>query len=55
MLFFRCHFERYMALSREGLAVAQPYHEERPMLSTTVLRGVPGGPGCRSATLIAKA
>src|SRR5258708_12610943 len=29
MICFRCHFERYMALSCRGLAVAQPYHEER--------------------------
>ncbi len=27
---YQCHFERYMALSCRGLAVAQPYHEERP-------------------------
>src|SRR5260370_36249504 len=30
MICFRCHFERYMALSCRGLAVAQPYQEERP-------------------------
>src|SRR5437660_5422650 len=29
MICFRCHFERYMTLSCRGLAVAQPYHEER--------------------------
>src|SRR2546428_13992554 len=29
MICFRCRFERYVALSCRGLAVAQPYHEER--------------------------
>jgi hypothetical protein len=29
MVFFQYHFERYMTLSCRGLAVAQPYHEER--------------------------
>src|SRR6266446_8551962 len=30
MVCFQCHFERYMALSCRGLAVAQPYHEQKP-------------------------
>ena len=30
MIFYQCHFEQYMALSCRGLAVAQPYLEERP-------------------------
>src|SRR5947209_11847353 len=29
MICFRCHFDRYMALSCRGLAVAQPYHEQK--------------------------